>query len=237
MRYPTVLITVMTCAVALVRPMAAQDALSASNAVRQVEAAKFLSSRISPYVTLDSYLRILRSDFARADANGDGVVSEADITLQTAIVSALSRATSAVEIMVADLDGDGVVTEAELRQKLNYDERVFAAGAGQERLLNAEGQRRIEQRVARIMAADTDKDGRITYSEAIKAAPSYGKTRASGEATISGQILALAPAGKDSVALADLEAAGEAFFRVIDTDQNGTVSSEEFVAWHTKQSR
>jgi Ca2+-binding EF-hand superfamily protein len=241
MKYPVIVITATIYAVAIVRPLVAQ---SPPNAATQAEATRFLALRISTDVTLDRYLQTLRSDFGHADANGDGVVSTADIALHVSVQSAVSRTMYASEVMVADLNGDGVVTEAELREKLGYEERMRHVVASvrhsqPEQPSPAEAERRIEQQVARMMAADADKDGRITWKEAIAyfgATPDRRQMMTFGQETVSALLLALAPPGKDSVTLADVEAAGEALFREIDADHDGTVSPEELAAWRAKQS-
>jgi Ca2+-binding EF-hand superfamily protein len=221
------LITAIICAlVAIVRPLAAQ---SPPNTATPAEAAKFLAFRIGTNVTLDRYLQTLGSDFHRADANGDGVVSTADIALHVAVQSAISRTMYASEVMAADLDGDGVVSEAELRQKLSYDERMSHITAAltpsqPEKPLDEEAERRIEQRVARMMPADADKDGRITWNEAIAyfgATPDHRQIMTFGQEMVSVLLLALAPPGKESVTLGDVEAAGEALFREIDETTTG----------------
>ena len=85
------------------------------------------------------------------------------------------------------------------------------------------------------MEADTDHDGRITWEEAValfkkQANPSvtYGMG-----ATIK-QVLALAPSGKSSVTLAEIEETATAFFRKVDTDNNGTISLDELQAERTR---
>lgn len=243
MRRPAVLIVAIVCALgSLVRPLAAQ---SPSDAAARAEAMRFLasiaagSSRTPASVTLDQYLLMLRSVFRRADANGDGVVSTADSKLHVAIQSAVDRAMYASNVMVADLNGDGVVTEAELRQKMDYDERMSSnALSNPDQPLDAEAVRRINKRVADIMLADTDKDGRITWSEAIAyfgATHDHKPMSMYESQTGSALLLALAPPGKDSITLADIVPVGEALFHEIDADHDGMISPEELEAWRKKQ--
>jgi Ca2+-binding EF-hand superfamily protein len=245
MTHPAVLVVATVCALAsIVRPLAAQ---SPPDAAARAEAMRFLgsiavgSSRTPTDVTLDQYLRMLRSVFRRADADGDGVVSAADSTLHVRVQSAADRAMSASEIMVADLNGDGVVTETELRDKMGYDARMSSnALSNPDRPRDAEAEQRIDKRVADIMLADTDKDGRITWSEAIAyfgATPDHRAMSMPEGETISARLLVLAPPGKDFLTLADIIRVGEALFHDIDADHDGIISPGELDAWRKKQAR
>ena len=241
------------CALAaLVGPSAAQDPStspgpSASpspaappHAPVPAATAQYLITWIVPNGTLDRYLQQLRTQFRQADADGDGMLSEADIKLHEAAAAANTRGMLSLKIMNADLDGDGVVTEAELRQRLRYDQRaagVFMPQLPSQQPTAAEADARIEQEVARLMAADTDKDGRITWAEALAFTKSQSNNaQVSGQGPLVRRMLALAQPGKDTVALADLETAAEALFREIDADHNGTITSEELNAWRNRES-
>jgi Ca2+-binding EF-hand superfamily protein len=219
------------CALAMLTgPVAAQDVFADAAAPRPA-VTQYLSTWIAPNITLDEFLQRSRGEFLRADANGDGVVSADDVALHDAMFAAGLRASATNAIMKADLDGDGVVTEEELRQKLRYDQQL--SDSYRARAL-AESDRHVEQELARLMAADIDKDGRITWNEAAAYIRAQLKNmRAStGERTRPArQILALAQSGKDLVAFRDLEPAAEALFRVIDADRNGAISLDELTAW------
>jgi Ca2+-binding EF-hand superfamily protein len=194
---------------------------------------QYLSGWISPNITLDGFLQRLRGEFLRADANGDGVVSVDDLALHDAMMAAGLRAGATNAIMKADLDGDGVVTKEELRQKLRYDQQLSDSYRPRTVSL-VDSDRHVEQELARLMAADTDKDGLITWNEAAAHIRVQLKNMqaSNGERTRPArQMLALALPGKDSVAFRELEPAAEALFRVIDADRNGAISLDELTAW------
>jgi Ca2+-binding EF-hand superfamily protein len=133
----------------------------------------------------------------------------------------------AMQIMAADLDGDGAVTVDEMRRKYRYDRRIYA---GQNHMPVASVDQQIEQQIERVMQADADKDGRITWVEAIEYAkkqPNYIRSLESGLVPVMRQLLMLVPDGKSAVTLADIDAAATDFFRSVDTDHNGTISIDE----------
>jgi Ca2+-binding EF-hand superfamily protein len=230
----------------LARPAAAQNSQQTPPSPPPMAATQYLAGWMSANITLDRYLQGLRTQFRQADADANGEISAADIALHDAVTGAMMRGMDALNIMNADLDGDGTVTEDELRQKLRYNESMrdasrsaAATAAVPPSSSPSSADQSVEQEAARLMAADTNKDGRITWLEAIeftKARPNYLQTAASGHGPAVRQLLALAPAGKDVVTLANVEAAGEALFRVIDADGNGTISQEELNAYRTRRS-
>jgi hypothetical protein len=93
-------------------------------------ALQYLVAKIQPGATLENALQIVRAEFRRLEANGDGKVDDGDVVLHDEIAAALSRNMLAQEIMSADLDGDGTVTAEELRRKKGYDARMRQASAG-----------------------------------------------------------------------------------------------------------
>jgi hypothetical protein len=104
------------------------------------------------------------------------------------------------------------VTENELRQKLEYDRRMFAAAtsASTQRTAPPNPDRQIEQEISTLMAADADKDGRIAWKEAIeftKTQPNYPQNTNSAFAAPIRQLLPLATGGKTAIPLPDIEAA------------------------------
>jgi Ca2+-binding EF-hand superfamily protein len=195
---------------------------------------QFLVARIQSGATLTRYLQTLRAELVRLDANGDGAIDLADADIQNAIAGASYRANAALRFMNADLDGDGEVTETELRQKLEYDQRMFAASQSaspQPRTLPNPDER-IAQEMRSLIAADADKDGRITWNEAIEFAKkqsNYPQGTNSAFAASVRQLLPLAVQGKTSVSLPDIEAAATAVFVAVDTDGNGTISQDELM--------
>jgi Ca2+-binding EF-hand superfamily protein len=202
---------------------------------QQMAPSQFLLSRLQAGATLDRYLQAFRTEFLRLDADGNGVVDAADIELHGAVTAAGLRAAGALRIMNADLDGDGVVTEDELRRKLQYDRRMTAA---QQSVLPAPARpainpdEQLEQEIRNLMSADTDKDGRVTWNEAIEFAkkqPNFAQAAASVGASAR-QLLALGGDGNTSISFPSVEAVATAFFKTVDTDGNGTISLDELAA-------
>jgi Ca2+-binding EF-hand superfamily protein len=195
-----------------------------------VPAADVLAIRLTAGATMERFVDALRSEFQQLDADGDDRITGDDLALHDAHTAAMMRSMTAVKIMTADLDDDGVVTADELRRKLQYDRRNQApapSNAGQS----------VEQEVARTMAADADKDGRITWQEAVaavKARPNYSATVASGHGPRLRAMLALASDGK-TVRWSDVESAAPAVFRAADSDGNGTISQDELEAYRRTQ--
>jgi Ca2+-binding EF-hand superfamily protein len=103
----------------------------------------------------------------------------------------------------------------------------------------ADPDERVRQAIDVLMAADTDRDGRISWSEAAAFVRIQGERAGISGMAAAGAIRvfrALAP-GKDRVAFADVERAAEAVFREIDADHDGTLSPEELNAWREQQRR
>ncbi len=133
---------------------------------------QYFGSRLAAGMTLANYLQNLRSDFAQLDAHGDGEITPADVALHDSVTVATAVGIAAQEIMSADLDGDGAVTEDEGRRVVRYrhhmaEARARANPAFAQHPSGLSLDEQIEQEVRRMMAADTNKDGRITWAEAI----------------------------------------------------------------------
>jgi Ca2+-binding EF-hand superfamily protein len=199
---------------------------------RQLSPDQVLRGRIQAGATLERYLQGLRTEFLRLDANHDGVIDSADADLHDAITTAGFRTNASMRFMNADLDGDGAVTEAELRVRLEYDRRMAAAGQNARRS-GPDPDEWIAQELRNLMAADNDKDGRITWNEMIehiKKQPGYPQSAASGPGRQARQLLSLAGDGKPSVSLVEIEAAATTAFSAVDSDGNGTISQDELAA-------
>jgi Ca2+-binding EF-hand superfamily protein len=187
--------------------------------------ADFLLRRLSANITLPVYLEVLHRDFHAADTDGDGEISEADDALAVQLARATFRAMYLAELMRADLDGDGVVTEDELRTTLRHDYDIDALTVPE----GSTPEQQIEDAVHRVMAADADHDGRITFDEARNYAASEQAFQTLGAmgAGNARQLLFFRPEGKSVLTLADLDAAAEKLFRDADTDGDGVISADE----------
>ncbi|MDH2385401.1 EF-hand domain-containing protein [Bradyrhizobium sp. CER78] len=192
---------------------------------------QYLVARVQAGATLARYLQSLRTELLRLDANGNGAIDTADADLLNAIAGANFRSNAASPFINADLDGDGVVTESELRQKLGYELRLRGpANLSFPPRSPADIDEQISQEVRRLMAADTDGDGRVTWNEIIdyaKRQNNYTRNSTSAAATSIRQLLPLAPNGGTSVSLVEIEAAAAAVFAAVDSDDNGTISQDE----------
>ena len=207
---------------------------------RQASPNQFLASRIQSGATLPRYLQALHAELLRLDANGDGTIDSTDADIHEAIAAANYRASDATRFMNADLDGDGVVTESELRQKLQYDRRMFAAAQSAPSAVRPDPDEQIEQEMTSLMAADADKDRRITWNEAIeftKKQEGYPQSTNSALAASVRQLLPLATDGKTAIPLSDIESAAAAVFAAVDSDGNGTISQDEFADARSKADR
>ena len=178
--------------------------------------------------TLERYLQVFRQDFRRLDADGNGTLDAADIDLHDQMTKASALMPIAMRMFMADLNGDGVITEDELRRRLQYDQRLTNSPS-------ATIAANVEQEVRKFMAADADHDGRITWDEAIAWLRQQANPAATyGMGVTVKQVLTLAPPGKSSLTLAELEDAATAFFRKVDTDSNGTISLDELETERTR---
>lgn len=188
-----------------------------------------LLAQMRPGATLEAVLANSRKTFRNLDANGDGRLDSADAELHQAVARAQLRAGSGMRILSSDLDGDGSVTEAELRTKRQYDQRLAEARAA-----NADTDKtRLEDDLRKTMAADTDKDGRITWSEAANLAttrPGFEQSLSQGMPGQIREVLAFASAQQNSLSAADFEGVATKLFRSVDIDSNGTISLDEFAA-------
>ena len=201
----------------------------------QVDAAPnaFLMRRLALAPALERYLHLMRSNFTRLDADANGRLDDADLPLHAARSTARYSNIEAARVMAADANGDGAVTEAELREKLTHDLRQIAHLERRPRPDVDTLQERVEKQVRRSMAADANRDGRVTRQEAVEFAErqsAYTHGNQFGVLTEMRQALTVAPAGKSALTWPQLEAAATAFFHSADTDHNGTISSGEFQA-------
>jgi Ca2+-binding EF-hand superfamily protein len=188
-----------------------------------------LMQQLQPGATLADYTARLQQEFRQLDADSDGVLTAADADLHDAAAKTQLRAGAAMQFLRFDLDHDGIVTADEVRRAMRYEQRAQTR-------TNAE--QMIEAEVKRIMAADKNGDGKVTLEEAMDAAEAQmgrGYNMMYGLSTRVRQLIALSPGHDNRLALADFEALGAARFHAVDTDNNGTISQDEFNAYRRRE--
>jgi Ca2+-binding EF-hand superfamily protein len=202
---------------------------------------QLLMQRFQTGQTLERYLDNLHVDFLQIDADSDRKITQRDVDLHSLMEAIQARTVALTVVMRFDLDGDGSVTEDEVRRAMRYDLRSQLASAP----INPTGlspgsaaEKQIEDNVRSIMALDTDKDGKVSFSEAVKfTLPGMPRGFApGGQSARARQALTLDSASKDEMTLADFQAAGEALFRKIDADGDGTVSQQELADYRRQPS-
>jgi Ca2+-binding EF-hand superfamily protein len=153
------------------------------------------------------------------------------------------RANAMAVVMRHDLDGDGAVTEDEIRRAMKYDLRSELAQAavnltGKPPAPTAEAlAKQIETNVRSIMALDSDNDGKVVSSDAPKLfqrTPRPAAVSQYGDAGRARQALTLDTSSKGEVTPADYQGTGEALFREVDADNDGTISQQELADYRLR---
>lgn len=207
----------------LVLPAPAQDARPAPP-----QPPAILFPLIQPGGTLDLTMVSARQLFRELDANSDEKLDGADIAFEKAVAAAGFRASALMRIMTADLDGDGAVTEQELLSKLRYDQRRNDPASGAAAKVRAE---RDAAQIREAMAADTDKDDRITSEEAVGLGMAWMARNDSSPQSSSARLRELLEqAGVDPLSAEQFMRIAADLFGATDADGNGTISQGEFSA-------
>jgi Ca2+-binding EF-hand superfamily protein len=202
--------------------------------------AQLLTSRMRVGQTLEQYLDNLKNDFFQLDADGDGKLAQRDVALHGLFEGTLARMVGLSSVFGFDLDGDGAVTEDEIRKVRRYQLRAQLGlarfnAAGKAQVSAADNsEKEIENTVRMIMALDTNKDGKVDFSEATRYSQAGGIQRNSeqfGPSAQTRQALTLDQDSKGEIVLTEYQAAGEALFRKIDSDNDGKLSQQELTEY------
>ena len=214
--------------------MAASPGWSQSTATETVQ--QIFVRHIPPGQPMERYLTSLRNDFAMADADADGRITQRDVDLHTLMEGVQARKHAISMVMGYDLDGDGFVTEDEIRRYMAYNLRTQTGPAAANKSHSVGAQ--IDNTVRTIMALDTDKDGKVGLAEGANyGAPGAERRGMNGQAARARQLLTIDGVAKESLTSAEFQSAGEALFRQIDTDRDGVVSQQELQEHHTRAAR
>jgi len=186
--------------------------------------------RIYPGLPFDRHLGDLRNDFLQLDADADGSLTQRDIELHTQLETVHVRAFGLHFVMRFDLDGDAAVTADEIRRAMRYEQRFQPALPGA-----TPPEKLIEDTVRRIMALDTDTDGKVSVSEASKySEPGLLRIGLGPQSARAREALAVVGGSKREITLADYQAAGAALFRKIDSDGDGALSQQELAEYRQR---
>lgn len=216
----------------LVGASAQDTSPTSAKAGRVTPGMHILLARISVDVTRAKYLEFLTPEFTQLDANADGVLNQSDIDLHDVMAMNQAQASSASTIMRMDLNSDGYVTEDEIRRAMRYDMRtqftVSSDPQASQRLVAVLQQ--IEAMVQTLVELDTDKDGRVSYSEARVLRQGLQRNfRTNDLQARVKQALTLADDGRNELPFINFLSVGEALFQKIDSDGNGVISQQELV--------
>jgi hypothetical protein len=179
-------------------------------------------------LTLKRFTEVLENDFRNLVADGDDALNAADIGVHETMFGAKIRAQGAMQMMGMDLDGDGFATEDEMRRAFIYERRASGPNA---RLVSV-----VDQVVAGWLQHDRNGDRRIDWAEATDptAVSPAGNRRAPIRVDrLSSRIdliLTIDQGTDGSVTLAEYMAAGEAYFRRLDSNGDKVLSEAEIAA-------
>ena len=169
--------------------------------------------------TLERHIESLRQDFLQLDADLDGKITQRDVDVHVLMESVMQRHYALHFVLRYDLDGDGTVTEDEIRRAMRYNLRWSPK----------EIQKEIDDVVRSMMGLDTDKDGKVSVTEAGKY--TYPQMQRDlgfpGISARTRQALTRESSTKGKITWQEYEAAGDVLFRKVDTDRDGKISQQE----------
>lgn len=217
----------------------APDALAGQPNVQQL-----LLQQLPPGQTLERYQTFLRNDFAIADADADGEITQRDVDLHILMEGVQARRNAISHVMGYDLDGDGFVIEDEVRRSMTYNLRAQISAAAVNKVdasspLNVNPiTRQIDTMVRTIAALDTDKDGKVSLAEGARYGAAGAERRGmSGQSARVQQLLTIDGVSNGVLTLAVYLAAGEALFRQVDADKDGAASQQELADFARRAER
>jgi Ca2+-binding EF-hand superfamily protein len=217
-------------AVAMTLVASGACAQSASAPVASAESLFDRSTR--PGETLAQYLDTRRNEFRSFDVDGDGAITEADLTLQRQIHEAGARASALTSLLQFDLDGDGVVARSEVETSIGGSLIAIAiAQEGGE--ASAKVRQQLQAGLDQAMAPDTNGDGRIDSAEMLV----FGEKRAIryGGNPLLWVALTLDENRDGRSAIDEYLRAAEAAFHKVDSNDDGVLSKEEIDAFRKAQ--
>jgi Ca2+-binding EF-hand superfamily protein len=226
---------ILKCVSSLVLPLAAvtmtflgHDACAQPAPMAVVSAQSLFGRSTRPGETLTQYMDARRAEFRGFDVDGDGAITEADLTLHRQIHEAGARATALSSLLQCDFDSDGAVTREEVE--------TFFAGSLATILISQDDRdgaamlrQHLEASVKKTMASDTNNDGRIDSAEMLAYAEKSA-IRYTGNPLL-WVALALDEDKDGRVTPDEYLKAAEAAFHKVDSDGNEVVSREEIGAF------
>ncbi|MDG5751826.1 hypothetical protein P8R33_11965 [Qipengyuania sp. XHP0211] len=158
--------------------------------------------------------------FARMDSNSDGVLNHAD-----------RQAKMAEHFARIDADNDGEVTQAEMQaahetRRAKRAERMAERGVERTERMNRRGGNRAERMAERFAAADTDNSGGLTMAEMQAMHEARGERGHRGKRGMN-RMTRLDTNGDQAISKAEFDAQVAARFARLDADDNGQVTAEE----------
>jgi Ca2+-binding EF-hand superfamily protein len=175
---------------------------------------------------LQQHLNGVRSGFNTLDANADGILSEADITIHQRDTAIRRRLDKLYPLLEYDINGDGEVTRQEIEAVEMTRLSRAKRNTPQIKFVGTPPARSYEQHIGSKLVADANNDGRIDMREMLAYANIDADAPVIG-ANLVQAALSLRIKDEPGVKLEALLDAGERVFKRIDLNNDGTVSSAE----------